>query len=224
MLEKARTLVDRGECQKAATIIEDALPSSSPGDRGVMLSLLRQTYRKLISQAEAAGKSREADEYRDNLAIIDEPVNQRKGLSLRPDPPATQAEPAADSPLPAPPAKPDPVTAARPTAAPPPMRPSPKPIFEHCPARLRCPIKRSSQSRPPCPIPERCLRSTVQLRQNQRLLLRDRDPTRQRACHPARSRADRERRSVQAGPSAARTRSAPAPAQAEGVRRRAESG
>ena len=71
VLDQARTLLTKGEYQQAAAIIEDALPTSAPGDRGAMIDLLRQTYRNLISQAEAAGKSREADEYRDNLAIID---------------------------------------------------------------------------------------------------------------------------------------------------------
>ena len=72
ILDQARTLVANREYQKATALLEEGLPGSPPADRGDMISLLRQAYQNLISQAEASGKAREAAEYRDNLAILEQ--------------------------------------------------------------------------------------------------------------------------------------------------------
>ena len=91
VLEQARVLLAGHEYQKAATILEDALPGSSASDRGAMVVLLRQSYRNLINQAEAAGKSREAAEYRETLAILEE----ASGSQTENTPRAVPAAPAA---------------------------------------------------------------------------------------------------------------------------------
>ena len=80
VLEQAQTLLGKGDYEKAAAIIEDALPTTAPGDRTALIDLLRQSYRKIISQAESAGKTRIAQEYRDNLAIIELPLSRRKDI------------------------------------------------------------------------------------------------------------------------------------------------
>ena len=72
ILDQARTLVANREYQKAAALLEEGLPGSPPADRGDMIGLLRQAYQNLINQAEASGKAREAAEYRDNLAILEQ--------------------------------------------------------------------------------------------------------------------------------------------------------
>jgi hypothetical protein len=71
ILEQARTLVANREYQKAAAVLEEGLLGSTTADRGEMVGLLRQAYQNLMKQAEASGKSREAAEYRDNLAILE---------------------------------------------------------------------------------------------------------------------------------------------------------
>jgi hypothetical protein len=72
ILDQARTLMANREYQEAAALLEEGLPGSPPADRGDMIGLLRQAYQNLISQAEASGKAREAAEYRDNLAILEQ--------------------------------------------------------------------------------------------------------------------------------------------------------
>lgn len=93
VLDQARTLLANRESQKAAAILEEALPGSTPTDRGDMVSLLRQAYQNLISQAEAAGKAREVAEYRDNLAILEQVPGKPSGKADRSDPPDAPASP-----------------------------------------------------------------------------------------------------------------------------------
>lgn len=92
VLERARALLAGREYQKAATILEDALPGSAPSDRGVMILLLRQSYRSLVSQAEAAGKTREAAEYRETLAILEQGSGTQTGDMPRPTPVAATSD------------------------------------------------------------------------------------------------------------------------------------
>jgi len=86
ILDQARTLVANREYQKAAALLEEGLPGSPPADRGDMVGLLRQAYQNLISQAEAAGKAREAAEYRDDLAILDQVPAKPSVNAARPNP------------------------------------------------------------------------------------------------------------------------------------------
>ena len=72
ILDQARSLVANREYQKAAAMLEEVLPGSTAADRGELIGLLRQAYQNLISQAEVSGKDREAEEYRDNLAILEQ--------------------------------------------------------------------------------------------------------------------------------------------------------
>ena len=109
ILDQARTLVANREYQKAAALLEEGLPGSPPADRGDMIGLLRQAYQNLIDQAEASGKAREAAEYRDNLAILDQSPAQPSVNAARPNPahapdpsPALLASAATDPPAPAP--------------------------------------------------------------------------------------------------------------------------
>ncbi|HKM53413.1 MAG TPA: hypothetical protein VJY33_08380 [Isosphaeraceae bacterium] len=71
-LERARILIAGSEHEKAAAVLEEAIETASPSDKPALVGLLRQSYRSLIDQAEAAGKSRQAAEYRENLAILDQ--------------------------------------------------------------------------------------------------------------------------------------------------------
>lgn len=91
VLQQARELLDAHEYQKAATILEDALPGSALSDRGAMIVLLRQSYRSLVSQAEAAGKVREAAEYRETLAILEQASGTPEGAAPQPVPAAPAA-------------------------------------------------------------------------------------------------------------------------------------
>ena len=86
ILDKARTLVANREYQKAAAVLEEGLPASTADDRGEMVGLLRQAYQNLIKQAEASGNSREAAEYRDNLAILEQAPAKASANSVQADP------------------------------------------------------------------------------------------------------------------------------------------
>ena len=69
-LVEAKKHLAHQDFQKASLVLEEALPDVRPADRAELISLLRQSYRNLIIQAEAAGKTLDAAVYRDNLAIL----------------------------------------------------------------------------------------------------------------------------------------------------------
>src|SRR3954451_11290348 len=68
-LDQARTLLARQDGRGAAVILEGAL-SADPSRRGAVLDLLRQAYTLAARQAESAGRTHEAEMYRDNLEIL----------------------------------------------------------------------------------------------------------------------------------------------------------
>ena len=68
-LDQAHRLLERNEARAAAEILEAALPTAA-SDRPALLQLLRQAYESAARQAEAAGKPRDAEQFRDNLAIL----------------------------------------------------------------------------------------------------------------------------------------------------------
>ena len=70
-LGRARALIERNEPKPAAELLEATLPAVPAADRAALLALLRQAYESAARQAEAAGKTDEADEFRENLAILD---------------------------------------------------------------------------------------------------------------------------------------------------------
>ena len=82
-LERARILITGSEYGKAAAVLEEGLETASPSEKPALVGLLRQSYRSLIDQAEAAGKSRQAAEYRENLAILDQVPMTSEGKPRR---------------------------------------------------------------------------------------------------------------------------------------------
>ena len=83
-LEQAHRLLERNEARAAAEILEAALPTAA-SDRPALLQLLRQAYESAARQAEAAGKPRDAELFRDNLAILNRKPN------LKDKPPSDEA-------------------------------------------------------------------------------------------------------------------------------------
>jgi hypothetical protein len=92
-VDQARALIAAGEFQKAATLLEERLPEANRKDRGALVDLLRQSYRSLIKQAEAAGKTAEAAAYRDDLAILG--AGETRDEATLPPPPRRDETPAA---------------------------------------------------------------------------------------------------------------------------------
>ena len=69
-LGEARALLEKGQAARAVAFLEDAL-TATPGDhQGALLDLLRQAYAAAATEAEARGRSGEAELYRDNLEIL----------------------------------------------------------------------------------------------------------------------------------------------------------
>ena len=68
-LEAARLRLDRGEGSAAVLILEDLLPAAGP-DKEAVLGLLRKGYDLAARQADQAGRTREAETFRENLRII----------------------------------------------------------------------------------------------------------------------------------------------------------
>ena len=67
---RGRRLIDARDYASATTLLEDLLLDSGAEERPVILGILKQSYEVMATQAEAAGRDREAAHYRDNLAIL----------------------------------------------------------------------------------------------------------------------------------------------------------
>ncbi len=145
-LEQAHQLLERNEARAAAELLEAALPTAA-SDRPALLQLLRQAYESAARQAEAANKPRDAELYRDNLAILnrkqnpkdkppsDEAIERASAEAVKqaeplqtpvpaepaPDPIEVPSLPAAEK-VDAPPASPPPSASTAPTI------PTPKPV------------------------------------------------------------------------------------------------
>lgn len=87
-LVEAKKHLAHKDFQKANVVLEEALPDASPADRGELIRLLRQSYRNLLIEAEAAGKAHDAAVFRDNLAILgdDLPSASTSSTSTSPSP------------------------------------------------------------------------------------------------------------------------------------------
>src|SRR5262249_27250338 len=69
-IARARRLLDAQDYSSAASLLEDLLLESSAKERTEILGMLKQSYEVLAREAEAAGRAREAADYRENPAII----------------------------------------------------------------------------------------------------------------------------------------------------------
>lgn len=69
--DRVKSLLQNNDGRSAVTLLENALPGASAEARPEILRQLRAGYTAAIRQAEADGKTREADGYRENLAILD---------------------------------------------------------------------------------------------------------------------------------------------------------
>ena len=116
-LERADGLLDRGDGRAAALALEAALPAADPTNRSAILDRLRRAYELAVRQAEAAGRPREADGYRENLQILDR-TTPTAPLPAAANPPMP-LEPAPAPPLP------DEPRPSRTTASPTPLEPLP---------------------------------------------------------------------------------------------------
>jgi hypothetical protein len=111
-IEQARGLLSQDQGAAAASVLEGALATIPATRKAELLALLKDAYDRAARRAEAEGRAREAQAFRDNLAIL----NHRPGSAPR------SVEPSQ------PPAAPVPVprtaTTAEPARATPPSRPS----------------------------------------------------------------------------------------------------
>lgn len=145
-LSQGRALLKEGKCEKAAAILEEALPTCPATDRATVLDLLRSAYRTMIGKAEAAGNARLAQEYRDNLVILDIPWSGPREIPLQPSPPAARDNPADHDALP-------PLEIAPKTVASPP--PSTAPRTDPAVRRAEMnPLPRAASTREPGPFGE----------------------------------------------------------------------
>ncbi|MGE3818913.1 MAG: hypothetical protein AB7I30_05715 [Isosphaeraceae bacterium] len=125
-LEAARARLTQGDAPGAASLLEAALPGTRGDARTALLGLLAESYEAAARTAEAEGRKADADEYRENLAIL------RRVPRRATPPPAPAAEPpapAVEPPAPAvePPAPVAEVPFPEAEPSPSPSRPEPPP-------------------------------------------------------------------------------------------------
>lgn len=128
-LEEGKQRLARNDARGAVVVLESALPGADDKARPGLLDTLREAYAAAAKQAEADGRPDLADDYRDNLQILNR--KPRAGTpAARPSP-----EP------PAPPASVGPVTAPADPAlvrvSAPPSEPAPTPAVTARPAESR---------------------------------------------------------------------------------------
>ncbi len=151
-IDRAQRLLERNEARAAAGILEAALPTAA-SERPALLQLLRQAYESAARQAEAAGRPRDAEQFRDNLAILnrkskpeskpaeDEALKRASNEALKQAESSPTRVPAETLPekieapgllppeKPAANVEPPPVSSPSPApASPPPVSPAPKPV------------------------------------------------------------------------------------------------
>jgi hypothetical protein len=161
-LERARALLAREDGRRAVVLLEEALSATPVARRPALVAELRRAYELAARQAEAEGRTQEAEDYRENLRIL------KRQPAHRPAPPAPKPEPPAPKPAPPePPASPElspspppePPAPASPELSPPPLpptepsRPQPEPsasgsIASAPPLEPPAPVPASSPSSP----------------------------------------------------------------------------
>ena len=70
LIEQAKSRLAKSDAKGAVALLEAALPKTKPSDRPPLLKQLRVAYQAAWKQAKAAGRDDEAQEYLDNLQIL----------------------------------------------------------------------------------------------------------------------------------------------------------
>lgn len=78
-LQAGREALGRGDGPTAVSLLESALLTASAADRPALLDDLRLAYERAAAQAEAAGDTRRARSYRENLQIISRSQRPSRG-------------------------------------------------------------------------------------------------------------------------------------------------
>ena len=85
-IEAARKKLAQQDGIAAAALLEDALPEAGPSKDAVLI-LLQQAYDVAATQAQAAGRLKDAETYRENLKIL-----KRKARTATPTPATPKLE------------------------------------------------------------------------------------------------------------------------------------
>jgi hypothetical protein len=83
-LAQAKALLENGDGRAAAEVLEVKLSAVSVEQRRAYLETLRRAYLRAASQADADGQTREAENYRDNLRILDRKLRPNRAPATRP--------------------------------------------------------------------------------------------------------------------------------------------
>ena len=108
-IAESRDCLAKGDPRAAVRLLEEAVPEADEAALPTLLDALREAYAKALDRASAEGKTREADLYREALALLDR---------SRPRTPAPKAVPAPGHPEPASIPSPQPVPGPQPEARP----------------------------------------------------------------------------------------------------------
>jgi hypothetical protein len=135
-LEKARALLASDDARAAVAVLESALPAAAAPERPAILDQLRRAYDLAARQAEADGRAREAENYRENLHILDRKPARAEAPKQPPAPAAEvpHREVPNDEPEPAPVAAPEPQRVEEPSPAP---EPRTQPVADGVASELR---------------------------------------------------------------------------------------
>jgi hypothetical protein len=166
-VEDAKRRLARDDARGAVAVLESALPGATAADRPALIDALRVAYAAAARQAEAEGRTSDADDYRENLAILDRSARpaaaaaaKASGSSPAPPSEATREPSPSSKPAADPKPKPEP---SRPAVEPPdpsePLPPLP-PV-----AALGAPPALAAPTASPSPGPDDRSGATVALPQ-----------------------------------------------------------
>jgi len=92
-IAQARRLIEAQDYPSATVLLEEVLPEANAKNRPEILDLLRQSYEVMAREAQAAGRDRDAAQYRDNLAIIERCRRPAAPVKPNEEKPKTPANP-----------------------------------------------------------------------------------------------------------------------------------
>jgi len=122
-VDRARSLLAKNDPKAAVTILEEALPKAG-ADLGPIIVALRQAYTRAADQTSKAGRTDEAEAYRENLQILN---RQMRGKTEQPEPNPVDKPESVKVPEPTPIEKSEPDPSAVPVASAP-TRDEPTPV------------------------------------------------------------------------------------------------
>jgi hypothetical protein len=164
---QARSLLEKGQAGAAVQLLEETVADATSDQQPALLEVLRQAYAAATKEAMARGQTGDAEQYRDNLEILNHthpapaPAKPEPPIQPKPEPPSeprpeppVEARPETPAPAPVPLPAPTPYRARVGEAAATPSAMTPVAAHTAAPAMAPAPAQARSPDSPQATTPE----------------------------------------------------------------------